>query len=185
MRRKNNMTQDELASKIFISRSMIAKYEKNYLSPTNETLNLLANTLNVPANYFDDDDAIDYDKIKSSITRKYSFIFILIATISIFILFICNFVPMFKDIVLDLDQTDNQFESSYVLRNLISISLIYNNYFILIVVALDFAFILASICLLIKLKKRITFNMFSFIVIIGFILFFLNIFNFILGAALI
>ena len=43
LRKSRGLTQDELATKLFISRSMVAKYETNKAYPTNEVMQRIAN----------------------------------------------------------------------------------------------------------------------------------------------
>lgn len=44
---KNNMSQEELASKVCVSRSSIALYEKGLRNPNNETIKLICRALNI------------------------------------------------------------------------------------------------------------------------------------------
>ena len=46
-RRNNNMSQEELASKVCVSRSSIALYEKGIRKPSIETIKLICTALNI------------------------------------------------------------------------------------------------------------------------------------------
>lgn len=48
LRKEQNLTQEELASKLFLSRSVIAKYESEAAKPTRENIEKIALFFNVP-----------------------------------------------------------------------------------------------------------------------------------------
>ncbi len=49
-REEKNMTQAELASKIFVSRTLISKWENGVIYPSSENMKKLANLMNVDVN---------------------------------------------------------------------------------------------------------------------------------------
>mgnify|MGYP002553448402 CR=1 FL=1 len=65
LRKSKNTTQEELANNIFISRSVIAKYESGFANPTKENLEKIGNYFNVPLSYFIDDKNHKKTKIRN------------------------------------------------------------------------------------------------------------------------
>ena len=51
-RKRASMTQEELASKIGVKRSVISKYETGAIDPTTSQLQQIASALNVPIDFF-------------------------------------------------------------------------------------------------------------------------------------
>ena len=49
-REENNMTQSDLASKLFVSRTLISKWENGVIYPSSENMNKLADLMNVNVN---------------------------------------------------------------------------------------------------------------------------------------
>ncbi len=56
LRIKQNMSQEELANRLFVSRDLVAKWEKDKSRPNNEILNELCVLLSVRFGYFESDD---------------------------------------------------------------------------------------------------------------------------------
>ena len=65
LRKSKNITQEEFANKIFISRSVIAKYESGFANLTKENLEKIGNYFNVPLSYFIDDKNRKETKIRN------------------------------------------------------------------------------------------------------------------------
>ena len=60
LRLKNNLSQQKLADMIFVSRTLINKYENGAVIPTKENLEKLANCLNVSIDeLFSNEDTLD------------------------------------------------------------------------------------------------------------------------------
>ena len=51
LRKEKELTQEELASKIYVSRSLIARYENGTVVPTKENIEKLALFFNVKLSY--------------------------------------------------------------------------------------------------------------------------------------
>lgn len=58
LRKKNNLTQEELASKIYVSRSLIARYENGSALPSKENLEKLSLIFGVKMSELMDQDEI-------------------------------------------------------------------------------------------------------------------------------
>jgi transcriptional regulator with XRE-family HTH domain len=50
LRTKNNLSQDDLAEKVFVTRQAVSRWEKGETVPNTETLKLLSNLYNVSIN---------------------------------------------------------------------------------------------------------------------------------------
>ena len=90
IRKDNNLTQEELADKLYISRQTVSNWETGKFYPDIETLILISNTFNVPLDDLlktDKEVVIDIDKkIKSH--KKLIFIIILLVIVLFSSLFI-------------------------------------------------------------------------------------------------
>ncbi len=65
LRKDNNLTQEELAEKIFVSRTLITKYENGTVCPTKENMAKLATFFNI-----DESELIDSSENDESIINK-------------------------------------------------------------------------------------------------------------------
>ena len=97
LRRKHNLTQAELTSKLFLSRSVIAKYESDAQKPTRENIQKIALFFNVDLRYLVGEDEVigivfDNDKIREK-TKIFILVFSIIAS---FLFIIVFFLPIFK-----------------------------------------------------------------------------------------
>lgn len=97
LRREKGLTQDELASKIYVSRSLIAKYETGAVYPSKENLEKLALFFNVDVNDLIDTNEVTLEvaKIKST-SYKINLICLIAVIVISTILAILIFIPMFK-----------------------------------------------------------------------------------------
>jgi transcriptional regulator with XRE-family HTH domain len=50
IRKKNNLTQDELAEKLFVTRQAVSRWEKGVTTPTIDTLKLISKIFNIDTN---------------------------------------------------------------------------------------------------------------------------------------
>lgn len=97
LRRKHNLTQAELASKLFLSRSVIAKYESGVTKPTKENIEKIALFFNVNIRDLIGDDEVtgivlDNDKIR----EKTKIILLVFSIVVSFLFLIFFFLPIFK-----------------------------------------------------------------------------------------
>lgn len=58
LRKEKGLTQEELASKIFVSRSLIARYENGSVMPSKENLEKLSLVFNLKISDFIDEEAV-------------------------------------------------------------------------------------------------------------------------------
>lgn len=96
LRKKEGITQKNLANQIFISRSVIAKYENGFSMPTKENAEKLANYFGVKLNYLiDENEQINLDLTELKIRKAISFIMTLLGLLlNSFFIIIC-FIPIF------------------------------------------------------------------------------------------
>lgn len=97
LRRKHNLTQAELASKLFLSRSVIAKYESDAQKPTKENIEKIALFFNVNIRDLISEDEVtgivlDNDKIR----EKTKIILLVFSIVVSFLFIIIFFLPIFK-----------------------------------------------------------------------------------------
>lgn len=97
LRRKHNLTQAELASKLFLSRSVIAKYESDAQKPTKENIEKIALFFNVNIRDLIGEDEVtgivlDNDKIR----EKTKIILLVFSIVVSFLFIIIFFLPIFK-----------------------------------------------------------------------------------------
>lgn len=93
LRKKKGITQEELANNIFVSRSLVAKFETNAAHPSKETLEKIAEYFDVPLSSLDESKA----SVETNKNQKKPKPYFLIAILSISILIlILIFVPFIK-----------------------------------------------------------------------------------------
>lgn len=97
LRKKNNLTQEELASKIYVSRSLIARYENGSALPSKENLEKLSLIFDVKMSELMEQDeitgiALSQNKV-SSILEKV-FLYLIIGIELLFVLI--SFLPLLK-----------------------------------------------------------------------------------------
>lgn len=99
LRKEKGLTQEELASKTFISRSLIAKYETGVTYPTKENLEKLALFFNVDIDELIDNTETTCEFVNSkSIAEKINNICLIIVLIVSFFISIFIFIPIFEGI---------------------------------------------------------------------------------------
>lgn len=97
LRRKHNLTQTELASKLFLSRSVIAKYESGVTKPTKENIEKIALFFNVNIRDLIGDDEVTGVVLDNDSIREKTKMILLIFSIVVSLLFlIIFFLPIFK-----------------------------------------------------------------------------------------
>lgn len=97
LRSDKNITQEELAKSIFVSRSLIARYESDDLYPTKENIEKLALYFKVDVKELIDDEQIikmslDSIKLSNNINKVISIIMVTICALFI----ILSFLPIFQ-----------------------------------------------------------------------------------------
>lgn len=85
LRKKNNMSQEELASKLFVSSRAIIKWESGETEPSITNLNAIAEIFGVTTDYL-----LDRDEISLKNDRKYSNLSIVLSVI--FVLFVLGII---------------------------------------------------------------------------------------------
>lgn len=97
LRKEKDLTQEELAKKVFISRSLIAKYETGASYPSKENLEKLAVFFDVEVNDLIDTNETTLEVINNkSISEKINFVCLLITAIISGFISIFVFIPVFK-----------------------------------------------------------------------------------------
>lgn len=126
LRKNKGITQEELANKIFVSRSVIAKYESGYSMPTQENAEKLAEFFDVKLSYLIDEE----ERIKMTLIeiKTKSLISCIISSIGISInllyLIICS-IPLY--IIKSGVPSDKNTSFNYEYNSIISITLSNNN----------------------------------------------------------
>ena len=93
LRKKNNLTQQELANKLYISRSLYAKYENDVAFPSNDVLVNIATLFNVSIEFLKNDKITFADKIQSETTNKSIIVLLSIMLSSAILRIIFFFIP--------------------------------------------------------------------------------------------
>lgn len=96
LRKKNNLTQQELANKLYISRSLYAKYENDVAFPSNDVLVNIATLFNVSIEFLKNDKITFADKIQSETTNKSIIVLLSIMLSSAILRIIFFFIPIFS-----------------------------------------------------------------------------------------
>lgn len=170
------LTQDELANKLYISRSLIAQYENGKMMPTKENLEKISSFFDKKISYFIDEDdvielALSHNKTALMIDK---FFFIFIITIEILFILI-SILPIFKHhfYFSDGEGTSSTIE---IVTSLIKHSLLNDVYIVLITIILCTINISLSFLLLFKrnFKGRIWIKLINYIlfVVLLFFMFF-------------
>ncbi len=98
LRKKKGVTQTQVAKNIFVSRSLIAKFETGAAYPNKETLEKLALYFNVPVSYLIDknENETKVSNDMKDISKKVNFVTLIFIIAITTIYSIIVFVPMFK-----------------------------------------------------------------------------------------
>jgi transcriptional regulator with XRE-family HTH domain len=97
LRKDKGITQEELANAIFVSRTLVSKYENGSVYPTKENVQKLALYFNVPiSSLIDKEDTIELILKQNDLAKKinYSFSLIIIVVFSLFAFL--SFIPFLK-----------------------------------------------------------------------------------------
>ena len=122
-RRNNNMSQEELASKVCVSRSSIALYEKGIRKPSLDTLKLICKALNINVK-----DLIDERTTKKSTINFFLCVIGMLLSFFIFIVLLYEFVfeKFFMDkLIYDGLTNINIYRLSYVFLLILGLLMYY------------------------------------------------------------
>lgn len=172
LRIKNNLTQEELAKKIFVSRSAVCKWEMGNGIPSDVNIEGLCQLFNVSKDWLlDKNDLYEYINSSNSIKRKVNIISIVGAITSI-LCFILSFVGLFyKDINNSVNM--NGLLIYYPSRSIFNILQMASISFIVIYV-FTFCFSIFNILKIVKEDKYNKMNYINVILIILSIVSFVN-----------
>lgn len=92
LRKKKGITQEELANNIFVSRSLVAKFETNAAFPSKETLEKIAEYFDVPLSSLDENKVTVGTNENQKKPKPYFLIAILVISILILILIFVPFI---------------------------------------------------------------------------------------------
>lgn len=157
LRKNKDITQEELAKKIFVSRSVIAKYENGYSMPTKENAEKLAVFFGVRLSYLVDEE----EQVKITLTeiKTRKAISYIISTLGLlinsFYLIIC-FIPIFSKLVYiyPIPEGADRPVTRYDYNSIISATLSHNNPLGIITLVLCMFDILMFIAFLITIKNK-------------------------------
>lgn len=180
LRKENNLTQEDVASKIFVSRTLITKYENRTVNPTKENLEKLALLFNVKLDYLlDEEDTIEITLKNKEIIDKINFVIEVIALVVALIFILFAFLP-----VLSVKYYDYSFGAPPAVRftneSLLYLTLKHSNPIALVTIILLGCNIFLIIYTFIKKKERtpyIYLIIYIFIVINIFLIFFSIVFG--------
>ncbi len=187
LRKNKAITQEELANNVFVSRSVIAKYESGNAFPTKENAEKLAVFFNVKLSYLIDEEEhvkMTLAEIKTRKTISY-IISIIGILINSFYLIIC-WIPIFSKLVYiyPIPEGANRPMTQYDYNSIISATLSNNNPLGIIVLILCIIDLILFIIFLITTKhKRISLILEFLSIVILIINIFLIILTFIFSAS--
>ncbi len=157
LRKNKGITQEELAKKIFVSRSVIAKYENGLSMPTKENAEKIAVFFGVKLNYLiDEEEQIKMTLTEIKIRKTISYIISIIGIIiNSFYLIIC-LIPIFSKLVYiyPIPEGANKPLIKYEHNSIISATLINNNPLGIIVLILNIIDLILIINFLITTKHK-------------------------------
>ena len=97
MRKDKGITQEELASSIFVSRTLISKYENGSVYPTKDNVQKLALYFNVPiSSLIDEEDTIQLVLKQNDLSVKINYLLCLIIVIFSSLFSLMTFIPFLK-----------------------------------------------------------------------------------------
>jgi transcriptional regulator with XRE-family HTH domain len=183
LRKEQNLTQEELASKLFLSRSVIAKYESEAAKPTRENIEKIALFFNVPVSDLMGEGEVTGIVLDNDKIREKTKTIVLITSIVVSLLFIILFfIPMFKTYAYKypIEEGDTP-ERVMTIKS--SFQILFQNikpYAIFVIVFALFLFIYSLLCVTIFKNKRFTYRLIAYIalIIFLFIIFFTIVFSF-------
>ena len=97
MRKDKGLTQEELANSIFVSRTLISKYENGSVYPTKDNVQKLALYFNVPiSSLIDEEDTIQLVLKQNDLSVKINYLLCLIIVIFSSLFSLMTFIPFLK-----------------------------------------------------------------------------------------
>lgn len=169
LRKEKELTQEDLSRKIFVSRSLISKYESGAVYPTKENVEKIALYFGIKiSDLIDNYDTVQLILKKKDYTDKINFVLsLVIVAISSLITFLA-FIPILKVTYYDYSQ-GNPPKINYKIVSPINITLYNNNPIVIITIITLVANVILSI-FSIKIKNNI------WLKLINYILFVINLF---------
>lgn len=169
MRKDKGLTQEELASSIFVSRILISKYENGSVYPTKDNVQKLALYFNVPiSSLIDEEDTIQLVLKQNDLSVKINYLLCLIIVIFSSLFSLMTFIPFLKVGYYDYS---NGSPPTFKANIVSPIQLTMNNsnpIVVITLVALIVNIIISSLC--VSHKKNI------WLLLINYFLFIINIF---------
>lgn len=187
LRKSKHITQEELAKSIFLSRSVIAKYEAGSALPTKENIEKLSLFFSVESSYFmDERNDVIISKSEYKIRGIISYIISILGLIVNSIYIVVFFIPIFSrlEYIYPIPEELDKPLTKYVYNSIFSVFIEKNN----IIGIITFVFCIIDILLIILfmiLKKRKCINLiFEFMFILLLIInVFLMVFTFFISAS--
>jgi len=177
LRKSHNLTQDALAQKILVSRTMISKYENGSVIPTKDNLNRIADYFGVSVNeLMTNEEGLALALQTHNSYRKFKVLISIFFTLLsiIFIMLLC--LPIF-DYGHYIDSSDKNSDYVYGMTSILTASLKYDNFFALFSLISNIFSLICSIILFVDFDDK-----FDLIIkIITIIVFVINIALFILS----
>lgn len=172
LRKEKGLTQEELASKIFVSRSLIARYENGSVMPSKENLEKLSLFFNLRLSDFIDEEEVveltlSQNKTALIMEKFFSFLIIVVAGLFSFM----SLLPVFK-------MNRYYFEGSSVPNleskffSFVQITLLHNNPIVLITIV----FCVINTCLSIVCLVKQSFTYRIWVKMVNYVLFVLILF---------
>lgn len=97
LRKENNLTQEEVASKIYVSRTLVTKYENGTIDPTKENLEKLAKLFNVEVDYLlDNEDTIELALKNKEVLDRINFVMKIVILVISGVFILLSLLPIFS-----------------------------------------------------------------------------------------
>lgn len=170
LRKSKNITQEELADKIFVSRSAIARWEADIGIPSDVNLESLCKFFDVDGSYFLDVE--DYKKELKRVNleskkKNISLIFILLSFLFIGV----SFIPIFYYRFDGLEILSSLYYPSLSIMNLVG----FLSYFVCFVYSISIVYSIVYSNNLLNIKERVQSKLFYIINICSIVMFMLSI----------
>ena len=154
LRKSHNLTQDALAQKILVSRTLISKYENGSVIPTKDNLNRIADYFGVSVNeLMTNEDGLALALQTHNSYRKFKILISIFFTLLsiVFIMLIC--LPVFE-YGHYVDPSDKNSDYVYGMSSILNASLKYGNFFALFSLIFNFINLICSMFLLVDFNEK-------------------------------
>lgn len=154
LRKSHNLTQDALAQKILVSRTLISKYENGSVIPTKDNLNRIADYFGVSVNeLMTNEEGLALALQTHSSYRKFKILISIFFTLLsiVFIMLIC--LPVFE-YGHYTDPSDKNSDYVYGMASIINASLKYGNFFALFSLIFNIINLICSMFLLVEFNEK-------------------------------